>query len=261
MMKTVLITGGSSGIGFEMSKHFAENGFSLYWVSHDQNELEEAIQTFNQLFPKTNVRVKCVDLTQINGPRKVFNWIESEVIPDVVINNAGFGTYGFVDQIDIDQELNMIDLNIVALYKLTRYFLNVMMKRNSGTIINICSNSAFQPIPRMTTYAATKGFVYQFSRGLQEEMEINKSNVRVLTVCPAAISDTPFKNRLPKNVKTFEGLVTTTAKEVAGDVWKAYVNGKSFAISGWKMRLLYKIRGLIPEGLQKILVRQETEEI
>ena len=259
--KTVLITGGSSGIGYEMSKHFAADGYQLLWVSHDQEELDISKARLREEFPNVSVETFCQDLTEDIGAERVYQWSCSKNNPNVIINNAGFGTYGYVNEINQSSEIKMIQLNIVALYKLTRLFLKDMIQEDSGTIINICSNSAFQPIPRMTTYAATKGFVYQFSRALQEEMDITGSNVRVITVCPAAISDTPFRDQLAKNVKTFDGLVATTAQEVARDVWRGFEGQKTFIISGRKMRWLYRIRGLIPAALQRKLVRQETEAV
>ncbi len=257
-MKKVLITGGSSGIGFEMSRHFARNGFELFWVSHDSEELSNAKNDLEKEINGVVINTLQQDLTDFSGPDTVYEWTKNEHV-DVIINNAGFGTYGYVNEINTLQELKMIDLNIVALYKLTRYFLNDFIKRDDGTIINICSNSAFQPVPRMTTYAATKGFVYQFSRALQEEMDITGSEVRILTVCPAAIRDTPFKSHLSKKVKTFEGIAATTAEEVASDIWKAFRKNKTFIVSGKKMRRLYNIRGLLPPALQRFLVRKETE--
>ena len=158
-------------------------------------------------------------------------------------------------------EMAMIELNVLNVYRLTRIFLADMQSRDAGTIINISSNSSFQPVPRMTTYASTKAFITHFSRGLQEEMKLMKSKVRIMCVCPAAITDTAFKKSANmESVKTFSGLAFTTAEEVAADVWRGYQRNKSFVVSGAKMRILYAIRGLVPYGLQQYLVRKETEQ-
>jgi uncharacterized protein len=148
---------------------------------------------------------------------------------------------------------------VEATYRLTRLFLDGMLMRDAGTIIQIASNSAFQPVARMTTYAATKAFVYQFGRALQEELQLRKSKVRCLTVCPSAISDTSFKVAGSMDaVRTFKGLATTTAEEVAGDVWNAYTSDRNFLVTGARMRLLFSIRRLIPYTLQQWMVRRET---
>lgn len=260
-MATVLITGGSSGIGLEMSRIWGQNGYRLLWVSHKNEELVSAKALIKREIPNVDVLFQTIDLTDDDGPERVHKWATEVGKVDVVINNAGFGTYGFVNEISLEQELSMIKLNAIGLYKMTRLFLKDMLLQNKGTIINICSNSAFQPIPRMTTYAATKGFVYQFSRGLQQELFIQKSAVRVMTVCPAAISDTPFRKLLSQDVQTFKGLAATTAIEVANDVWKGFSKNKSFVVSGKKMRLLYRLRVIIPPFLTRYLVRKETEPL
>jgi len=259
-MKRVLITGGSSGIGYEMSRRWADHGYALLWVSHDKDELSVAEKKIKQEFPNLTLSSLVQDLSVADGPQKVFDWATASGAIDVLINNAGIGTYGYLHETDMDKELRMININVVALYKMTRYFLDYMKAKKAGTIINICSNSSFQPVPRMVSYASTKGFVSQFSRGLHEELKMQKSNVKVMTVCPAAISDTAFRGLLQSDVKTFSGLATTTAEEVADDVWRGYSKGKSFIVSGRRMRMLYAIQGLLPYGLRQALVKKETEK-
>lgn len=262
-MQTVLITGGSSGIGYTISKRFAKAGFRLLWVSLLEDELSEAKASLQAEFPNCEVETLTQDLSQADGAQKAYDWVQTNAWKiDVLINNAGFGTYGFINEIDIGRELSMIQLNVMNLYRMTRMFLKDMVDRNEGTIINISSNSSFQPTPLLTTYSSTKAFVTHFTRGVAEELRAKKSSVKVLCVCPAAISDTKFKttNKMDK-VKTFDGLATTTAEEVAKDVWRGYSKGKNFVVSGWKMRALYSIIHLIPYRIQQILVQDETKEV
>lgn len=260
-MKTVLITGGSSGIGFELSKHFAKAGYRLLWVAKPEKELESAKAKFLEEFPNLEIHTLAKDLCLAEAPNAVKTWSESISPVDVLVNNAGYGTYGFLQNTNLEKELGMIQLNIVAVYKLTRLYLRDMVTRNSGTIINISSNSSFQPIPKMNTYASTKAFVKHFSRGLNEELKMQNSKVRVMTVCPAAVQDTPFKKSANmERVKTFSGLAFTTAKEVAKDTWKGFQKGKSFVVSGAKMRFLYLFYSFIPFAVQQFLVRKEVEE-
>ncbi len=260
-MKTVLITGGSSGIGLEMSRHFARAGYRLIWVSKPPEELAAAKARLITEFRSVAIDTLSKDLSLLQAAREVYDWtVENGWQIDVLINNAGFGSYGFCNEIDSKKELDMIHLNIVNVYQLTRLFLSDMMKRNDGTIINISSNSSFQPVPRMNTYASTKAFVTHFSRGLREELKLQGSNVRIMTICPAAIQDTAFKvTGKMEQVKTFNGLAFTTAKEVASDVWKNFNGGKDFVVTGAKMRLFYLLHGLVPYRLQQFLVQKETE--
>ena len=241
-MNTVLITGGSSGIGYEMSRHFARAGYRILWVSKPPAELAAAKEQLTTEIQGVEIHDLVKDLSRDEAAREVLDWVrKNQWQINVLINNAGFGTHGYNWQTDFDREIDMIRLNVLSVYRLTRLFLDEMIVRNAGTIINISSNSSFQPVPRMNTYASTKAFVTHFTRGLQEELKIRRSKVRLVTVCPAAIRDTPFRSTGKMDqVRTFEGLAYTTAAEVANDVWKGFQSGKDFIISGWKMRILYR---------------------
>ena len=260
-MKKVLITGGSSGIGFEMTRYFASHQYEILWVSLFEEELETAKIKLQKEIPFAKIDYLKVDLSNNDSAKLIYEWVKSSHGGiDVLINNAGFGTYGFVNEIDLEKELKMIQCNAVSLYTLTRLFLKDMVEKDEGQIINISSNSSFQPVPRMCTYASTKAFVKHFSRGLSEELKLMGSKVKVLTVCPSAIKDTPFKNHEGMDkVKTFNGLAYTTTKEVGADVWKAFQRKKDFIVSGWKMRILYFISPLIPYNVTQFLTKKETE--
>lgn len=260
-MNTILITGGSSGIGYEMSRHFAQAGYRLLWVSKPEAELRESKARLVDSQPGVEIHTLALDLTIPTAAATVWEWTqENKWTVDVLINNAGIGAYGYVAEIPEEKEMTMIELNVLNVYRLTRIFLKAMRKRDAGTIINISSNSSFQPVPRLTTYASTKAFITHFTRGLHEEMKLMKSNVRIMCVCPAAIVDTAFKAAASmEGVKTFKGLAYTTAEEVAADVWQGFQRGKSFVVSGQKMRWLYAIRNLVPWRLEQYLVQKETE--
>jgi len=261
--KTVLITGGSSGVGYAISKHFANAGYHIVWVSLLKNEIEVSKKQLEEAFSGIRIDTLVQDLTLPEAPQKVYDWVqENRWKVDVVINNAGFGVYGFTNNINMDKELNMINLNLVCVYKMTRLFLKDMVEQNEGTIINISSNSSFQPTPKLNTYGATKAFVKHFTRSINEEMKMNNKKVNLICVCPAGIKDTKFRKTCEMDyLKTFDGLATTTVKEVAKDVWKGFTRGKSFIVTGRKMRWLYRISGLVPYGITQMLVRREISEL
>lgn len=261
MAKIALITGGSSGIGFEMSRCFARNGYSLLWVSRFPEELEIAKGEIQAEFPDLQLEILVKDLSNLSAPTEVHQWtLQNNWKVEVLINNAGVGTHGYLTQTDFEKEKAMIQLNVLCMFQLTRLYLDEMVVRDSGTIINISSNSSFQPVARMVTYSSTKAFVTHFTRGLQEELSLQHSKVKAITVCPSAINDTAFQAAAKmEKVKTFKGLAFTTAKEVASDVWKGFQKGKTFIVTGAKMRALYAIRGLVPYGVQQYMVRKETE--
>jgi len=261
-MKIALITGGSSGIGFEISKYFAQNGFQILWASLLEEELQASKIALQGEFPKTPIDTLTIDLSQEDGAQQTFNWVQSnDWTIDVLINNAGYGTYGFANDIAFEKEATMIRLNVLNVFQLTRLFLKEMLGNNSGTIINISSNTSFQPVPKMAAYSATKAFVKQYSESLNEELKTLKSSVRVMTVCPAAIKDTKFKDAAKmQKVKTFDGLAAATKEEVAKDVWNGYKNGKTFVASGAKLRKLMWLTGILPHSVVQFLLREELSE-
>ncbi|GAA4276606.1 SDR family NAD(P)-dependent oxidoreductase [Aquimarina mytili] len=261
--KTVLVTGGSSGIGFTISRHFVKAGYQLLWVSLFQKEIENAKSQLQSEVQDCKINALELDLSLPDAAQKVYEWVKhNQWHIDVLINNAGFGTYGFSTEIDVNRELNMIDLNVINVYKMTRFFLKDMIDHNKGTIINISSNTSFQPTPKLSAYGATKSFVKHFSRSLNEELKILNSKVKVMCVCPSAIKDTNFRKAgKMDNLKTFSGLATTTSEEVAKDVWNGFIKRKDFVISGWKMRILYRISGVVPYRVQQFLVRKEIKEV
>lgn len=261
--KTVLITGGSKGIGYAVSSYFARAGYRLLWVSLLTDEIAESKLQLQEEIPSCELHSLVQDLSLENGAQNVYDWVcRNDWTIDVLINNAGIGTYGFLNTIDVNQEMTMIHLNVINLYSMTRLFLKDMIDKNQGTIINISSNSSFQPTPKLSTYGATKSFVKHFSRSIHEELKILNANVKVICVCPAAIRDTNFKKAgNMEKLKTFDGMATTTSDEVAKDIWNGFVKGKSFVVSGWKMRWLHRVSGFIPYTIQQFLVRKEIKEV
>lgn len=243
-----------------MSRHFARNGYHLFWASLSENEIAAAKLRLLEEIPDATVSHKAIDLCRHGAVEEVYDWTKSLGQVDVLINNAGIGTYGYLQNIQVEKELNMIELNVLSVYKMTRKFLADMIDRDDGVIINISSIASKQPVARMNTYAATKAFIRHFSMGLQEELVLQKSKVRVMTVFPAAICDTPFKTTGGmEKVKTFKGLAYTTAQEVGEDVWKAYTNKRRKITTGYKMRWIETVEFLMPNALKRLLVQRETE--
>jgi len=259
----VLITGGSSGIGLEISKRFAKNGYGLCWVSLYEKEIEEARIELLKEYPDTVIHHLVQDLAKEDGARAVLDWIKTdEYDVRVLVNNAGYATYGMSTDIPMEQEVNMINLNVLNLFMMTRLFLNYLNQKEKGTIINISSSTSFQPVPRMAAYAATKAFVAHYSQALQEELKEQKSKVKVITICPAAIKDTKFKIAANMdNVKTFEGLQATTKAEVADDVWKAFTKGLTYYKTGAQLRRTTWITKLLPKSIILKLMKDELSEI
>jgi len=183
-MKTVLITGASSGIGAATAKVFARNNYNLILTARRMNKLEEIR---DEITSKYNVKVNLfsVDLSLPNGAESLYKMISDDGLNiDVLINNAGFGTFKIFKDTDINREEQMLNLNILSLTKLTYLAVSQMLKTGGGNIVNIASTAAFQAIPTIATYSASKAYVLSFSEAIAHELK--KDNIFVTAVCPGA---------------------------------------------------------------------------
>lgn len=181
-MTTALITGASAGIGAAFAQELATRQTNLVLVARSESKLQQLAQ---QLQGQYKIRVDIIvqDLTQPKAAKAVFDVVTAKGLTiDLLINNAGFGEYGAFAELDGERQINMLQLNILALVDLTHHFLPGMRQRSSGGIINMSSVAAFQPMPYFSVYAASKAFVLSFSEALWAE---NRSyGVHVLAVCP-----------------------------------------------------------------------------
>lgn len=182
-----LITGASSGIGLDMAKYLAIKKYELILVARDKEKLEK----IQEILP-TKVTIIVADLSNEQKVKELYVLTKKENI-DILINNAGFGSFGYFTETELTTDLNMINTNIKALHILTKSFLKDMEKRNSGYIMNVSSSAAFQPGPLMSTYYATKSYVYQLSEALYYEQKKKKSNVHISVLCPGPVA-TNFNN-------------------------------------------------------------------
>ena len=175
--KTVLVTGASSGIGETFAKRLNELGASLILTARSEDKLLELASTMK------NAVVISGDLSKEEFPTELYRKIkEKNLTVDILINNAGFGFSGLFLDSEIDNYVDMMNVNVYSLVKLTHLFLKDMVQRKEGGIINISSLASFEAIPYFSIYAATKAFVTSFTKGIYEEYR--DSGVRILGVCP-----------------------------------------------------------------------------
>ena len=225
MTKTALITGATSGLGYEFVKLFAKEGYNLVLVARSTQKLEEIKQSFGH----TKVTVIPKDLSTIGAAKQVFEEIEDQGIEiDVLVNNAGFGLMGRFDEMDIQKQSNMIQLNISSLTELTYYFLQKMKQRNGGKILNVASTASFQPGPLMAVYYATKAFVLSFSEALVEEL--SDTSITVTTLCPGATKTNFGAVANAENSKLFSRAMDS--EKVAKMGFDALMDGKRVIITG-----------------------------
>lgn len=182
-----LVTGASSGIGYEISKYLAKRGYDIIAVARNRQALENLRKGI-----ETNVQIFCIDLSIIDNCIKLYEKFKEDDI-DVLINNAGFGMYGSFDILDINKEIEMINVNILACDILTKLFLKDMKKKNAGYILNVGSIAGFMPGPLMSSYYASKSYVVKLTQAIRKELKKSKSGVSVSVLCPGPVN-TNFNN-------------------------------------------------------------------
>ena len=182
-----LITGASSGIGADMARILSNKGYDLILVARRKEKLEKLKEEL-----KTDVEIISLDISSTFNCMKLYNKVKKQDI-DILINNAGFGMFGFFDTTDLEKELDMIDLNIKTVHTLTKLFLKDFIEKDKGYILNVASSAAFTPGPLMATYYSTKAYVLHLTEAIYEELRRKSSKVYVGVLCPGPV-DTEFND-------------------------------------------------------------------
>ncbi len=257
MPKTVLITGASGGIGYELAKLFAQNRDNLVLVARNENKLNEIKRNFEQNY-QVIVTVLGKDLSQPNVAVQIFNQLERERIQvDVLINNAGFGNFGeFVDS-SWQKESDMMQVNMIALTQMTKLFLKGMVERRRGKIVNVASTAAFQPGPLMAVYYATKAYVLSFSEAISNELE--GTGVTVTALCPGATESGFQQASAMEESRLVKGRKLPTAEAVAKYAYKAMEKGEIVAIHGLFNWIAANIIRFLPRKVVTDVVRTMQE--
>src|SRR5881398_2071290 len=200
--KTALITGASGGIGYELAKLFARDKYNLILVSRSKQKLQQRAEELRKL-GSPFVTVHWFDLAELDAPDKLFQRTErGNIQVDILVNNAGYGVRGAFAKTNLDDKLEMMQLNMVALTHLTKLYLPQMISRGQGRIMQVASTAAFQPGPFMAVYYATKAYVLSFSEALYEELR--GTGVTVTALCPGATATGFFDRADMTSTKLFK---------------------------------------------------------
>ncbi len=230
--RTALITGASSGIGYELAKVIAKDGHDLVLVARTQKKLEELAKALQTTF-KIKVTVLPKDLNLPNAAQEIYQELKSKGIGiDMLVNNAGLGTHGKFTQTDAAQDAQMMQVNIVALTELTKAFTPDMVAQKWGRIMNVASIASFMSSPNMAIYAATKAYVLSFSEAINEELR--GTGVSVTALCPGVTQTNFFETAhvSQENINRFGSLVVQSAEEVAKSGYQALKAQKTVHITG-----------------------------
>jgi short-subunit dehydrogenase len=244
MLGLVLITGASGGIGLEFARLFASKGFSLVLVARSSDKLQEIKK---DLEDKYNISVEVIskDLASTHSAIELHEEIKYKgLVIDILINNAGFGDSGLFYETDTDRDIEMINLNMTSLYVLTKLFVQDMLKRNEGRILNVSSVASFMPGPYMSLYYATKAFVTSFSLGIAKELK--NTGVYITVLCPGPTKSDFFINANAKGKKITEMFIMPEAREVAKTGYIALKKGKKIVVHGLSNRLMVFLIRFLP---------------
>ena len=246
-MSYALITGASKGIGKAIAGEFARRGKSVLLVARNAEALRELSLNLETKYGVRTLYLS-LDLSREEAPSELFQWCrENHYSVDVLVNNAGYGLSGAFDQHPLDDHLNMMQLNMNTVVRLTYLFLPELKKHQKSYLLNIASSAAYQATPFMTTYAASKSFVLLFSRGLH--LELKDSNVSVTCVSPGA-TDTAFVDRalIGQKGRDMASKVHMHPEKVAEMAVHAMYQGKTELITGFLNKLGAFFVWLLPKS-------------
>jgi uncharacterized protein len=227
--KWALVTGASAGIGKALAEELAAGGTHLILTARRKERLEELAARLSTKH-KIQAEVLVADLAEPSAPEKIFAFSRAKGIEvELLINNAGFGAYGELSGVDVRRLLEMVQVNCGAVVHLTRLYLPEMIARGRGDVLILASTAAFQSVPYISTYAATKAFDLLFAEGLAEEMEPH--GIRVCALCPGS-TESEFHEIAGQTHLASAARNKETAEKVARVGLRALAAGKSYVISG-----------------------------
>lgn len=226
---TALVTGGSGGIGLELAKLFARDGYNLVLVARDEQKLNQVAAAFGKR-ANISVRVLPKDLASPSAPQEIFDQLQSEGIQvDALVNNAGYSLFGSFAERGFQEQMDLLQVNVMALTALTRLFLPGMVERDYGKILNLGSTASFLPGPYMAVYYASKAYVLSFSEALN--YELRDTGVTVTCLCPGP-TRSGFQARAGMHESRLMQGVFGDPRDVARAGYKALMNGQPLVVPG-----------------------------
>lgn len=257
--KYVLATGATSGIGYAIAEVFAKNGFNMFLVARNESKLSKIAEEFNKKY-KVSCKFFPCDLSVIEEINRLYAYlVKNRLEVFILINNAGFGYWGYFHQFDPIRQIQMINLNVTGLTHLTRLLVADMIKMGFGKILNVSSFAGLQPMGLLSTYAATKTYVLYFSQGL--DMELEEKNISVSVLCPPNVK-TNFQKVAGNPDYESPGFMCMSAEDVANITYRQFLKNKKI-IKPWKpaLKIMMLISSLLPAkivGKSRMQINRKT---
>jgi short-subunit dehydrogenase len=241
-----LITGASSGIGAALAREFSRRQSQTLVITARREERLESLADEISSAGRPRPHVIVADLAAPEGVKQLAETLgERGFEPAILVNNAGFGTFGQAAQVDANRELDVIEVNTRALTELTLRFID-SIKRQRGGILNVASIAGFLPGPGMAVYHATKAYVVSFTEALHEELKGDR--VRVCALCPGPV-ETEFNEKAGVPHDYFPQFLTVSAERVAREGYEGFMSGHRVVVPGLPNRLITLLPRLLPHGV------------
>ena len=253
-MATVLITGASGGIGLELAKIFAKDGYDLVLTARSENKLLEIQKELNEAYGARSYVFPC-DLAEKDAALAVYEFTRSNrLLIDVLVNNAGFGDCADLAESEWQKQYDMVRLNIIALMQLTRVYLPEMKERRSGKILNVASVASFCAGPGMSVYYASKAFVRSFSEAVAEE--VRQYGVTVTALCPGPVRTGFERAANLEGSKMFTLLHAADAHKVALCGYRALMKGRTLKYYGITAKAMSLAVRVFPRALARKVAKK-----
>ncbi|RDC62888.1 SDR family NAD(P)-dependent oxidoreductase [Adhaeribacter pallidiroseus] len=258
--KTALITGASSGIGLELTRCFARDGHSVIMVAHHEEKLASAVAQIKAEFPNVQIESIACDLSKDGAAAKLYADVQARGIPvEFLINNAGFGERGSFLETDLQKEVGLIHLNIIALVSLTKFFAQDMVKRGSGRILQLGSVASFIPHPLLAVYAASKAFILSFTEALQ--VELKDTGISLTVLCPPPTDTNFFEVANMENTKIANSSQVQSAVDVAEAGYEGLMKGEARVLPTFVAKM-YAAQGIaLPDAFNAAMTKKQLENV
>ncbi|PZR22640.1 MAG: oxidoreductase [Flavobacterium psychrophilum] len=245
--KHALITGATSGIGYELAKLFTKDGYNLILVARNEDNLQQTANEMKQLNSDIHTHIIAVDLFEQDAAQKVYDkTTELGITVNILVNDAGQGEWGRFIKTDLKREIDLVQLNIVSLLSLTKFYLTDMVERNEGRILQLASSVSKAPSPYLSVYAATKAFVLSFTEALNEELK--DTEVSITALQPGATDTDFFHKAKAENTVTYKETGLYTAEEVAEAGYEALMTGTAVVSPGFMNKTQKAMNTIMPDS-------------
>jgi short-subunit dehydrogenase len=253
-----LITGATSGIGYELAKLFAKAHYNLILVARSGENLRATKDEIGKLNPDVHIHLYEIDLFEPKAAEKIYEMTQSSGIRvDVLVNNAGQGEWGKFTTTELQREIDIVQLNVIAMMTLTKLFLKDMVSRNSGKILQLASSVSKAPSPYLSVYAATKAFVLSLTEALRKEVE--GTDITITALQPGATDTDFFHKAKAENTVTYTETSLYTPEEVAKAGFAGLMNGDMTVVPGIKNKTQGILNTIMPDSAVTASMEKQME--